>query len=128
MRSPGALEDLMPRNPVTLRRERIQQSVSALRGGAQRRYPARLRSRIAEYSRERIKAGVALSRVCSEIGVSQPTLVRILDEKPISLRRVRVSDSRIVAPKEPLIVKGPGGIAIEGLDIEGAAALVRALS
>ena len=120
----------MPRNPVTLRRKRIQESISALRDGAQRRYPARLRSRIAEYSRERVKAGVALSRVCSEIGVSHPTLARILDEKPAPMRRVRVARARArkAEPTQALVVKGPGGIVIEGLDVEGAAALVRAIS
>ena len=123
------MEDLMPRNILAARRDRIQQAVSALAAGALRRYPARLRSRIADYSHERIKAGAALSRVSSELGVSHPTLVRILDEKPAPMRRVRVA--RLEATKkEPreLVVRGPGGLVIEGLDVEGAAALVRALS
>jgi transposase-like protein len=119
----------MPRNLAT-RRERIQQAVSALTAGAQRRYPTELRSRIADYSRERIKAGVALSRVCSELGVSHPTLVRILDETPAPMRRVRLAGpkARKAEPRAALVVKGPGGLVIEGLDVEGVATLVRALS
>ncbi len=120
----------MPRNILAARRDRIQQAVSALAAGALRRYPARLRSRIADYSHERIKAGAALSRVSSELGVSHPTLVRILDEKPAPMRRVRVARRSKATKEEPreLVVRGPGGLVIEGLDVEGAAALVRALS
>lgn len=119
----------MPRNLTAVRRERIQQAVSALTTGAQRRYPRKLRSRIADYSRERINAGIALSRVSSELGVSQPTLVRILEEKPAPLRRVRVARGKVTKePTQALVVRGPGGIEIEGLDVEGAAALIRALS
>ena len=119
----------MPRNLMATRRDRIQQAVSALAAGGLRRYPAKLRSRIADYSRERIKAGTAVSRVCSELGVSHPTLVRILDEKPAPMRRVRVVRSKVTQeePRE-LVVRGPGGLVIEGLDVEGAAALLRALS
>ncbi len=122
----------MPRNPVVARRERLQQAVSALTAGAQRRYPAKLRERIAEYSRDRLKAGVGLTRVSAELGVSHPTLVRILDEKLAPLRRVRVARPKAAkdepAATEALVVRGPGGLVVEGLDVEGIAALVRALS
>ena len=120
----------MPRNLVAARRDRIQQAVSALTAGAQRRYPAQLRSRIAEYSRDRIEAGVALSRVCSELGVSHPTLVRILDGRPAPMRRVRVARTKAakIESRVALVVSGPGGLVIEGLDVDGVAALVRALS
>lgn len=119
----------MPRN-LTARRNRIQQAVSALRAGAQRRYPVVLRSRIADYSREQIEAGVTLTRVCSELGVSHPTLVRILDERPAPIRRVRVARPRKTKPESrtTLVVRGPGGLTIEGLDVEGVAALFQALS
>lgn len=124
------MEDLMPRNQVALRRERIQQTVSTLRPGPQRRYPAKLRSRIADYFRERIKAGVAVSTVCSEVGVSHPTLLRILDEKSVPMRRVRVAQPKTTKAESrtALVVRGPAGLAIEGLDVEGVAALIRALS
>ncbi len=119
----------MPRNHAG-RRNRIQQAVSALRAGAQRRYPVELRSRIADYSRGRVEAGVALTRVCSELGVSHPTLVRILDEKPAPMRRVRVARPRKAKPepRSTLVVRGPGGLIVEGLDVEGVAALFQALS
>ena len=122
----------MPRNPVAAHRERLQQAVSALTSGGQRRYPEKLRARIAAYSRDRLKAGVGLTRVSSELGVSHPTLVRILDEKPAALRRVRVARPKAAkdepAAADALVVRGPAGLVVEGLDVEGIAALVRALS
>lgn len=120
----------MRRNHLTARRKRIQQSISALNSGAQRRYPAEVRSMIADYSRERIKAGAALTRVGSEIGVSHPTLLRILEESQAPMRRVRVARPKAARAQSTgtLVVRGPGGLTIEGLDVEGVAALVTALS
>ena len=120
----------MPRNHLAARRKQIQEAVSALGAGAQRRYPAQLRSRIADYGRARIEGGAALTRVSVEIGVSHPTLVRILDEKPARMRRVRVARPKATKaePSAAVVVKGPGGLVIEGLDVGGLAALVRALS
>jgi hypothetical protein len=119
----------MPRN-LAARRKRIQQAISELTVGAQRRYPAQLRSRIAAYSRERIKAGIPLTRVSSELGVSHPTLVRILEERPAPMRRVRVARPQATKaePRAALVVRGPAGLVFEGLDVEGVAALVRVLS
>ncbi len=115
---------------LTARRMHIQQAVSTLRTGAQRRYPPELRSEIADYSRERVECGVALSRVGSEIGVSHPTLLRIVDEMPPRMRRVRVARPRAtqLEPRVSIVVRGPAGLVIEGLEIEGVAALFQALS
>jgi hypothetical protein len=117
---------------MAARRERLEQAVSALATGGQRRYPEKLRARIAEYSRARLKAGVGLTRVSSELGVSHPTLVRLLDEKPIAMRRIRIARPKATEGKsaatEALVVRGPAGLVIEGLDVEGVATLVRALS
>jgi hypothetical protein len=52
------------------------------------------------------------------------------EEKAPKLRRVRVVRPKNAKPEggTPLVVRGPAGILIEGLDVEGVAALVRALS
>jgi len=119
----------MPRNLLANRREQIQQAISTLTIGNRRRYPARLRAKIADYSHGRIAEGASITRVCSELGVSHPTMVRILQEKPAQLRRVRVVNSNEAKQQRgEVTVKGPGGLVIEGLDINGVAVLVRALS
>jgi hypothetical protein len=121
----------MPRNPLTVRRERLRDAVGNLTGGAQRRYPPALRAKIADYSCDCIQAGFPLTRVSTDLGVSHPTLVRILDEvKSPGLRRVRLvpPTAAVPAPRAALVVRGPAGIAIDGLDVAGVAALVRALA
>jgi hypothetical protein len=121
----------MPRNPLIARRKRIRRSIAKLAGGGQRRYPQRLRGMIADYCRTRVDGGVPLTRVCSELGVGHPTLVRMLEEaKAPRLRRVRIAAPKPNEPEAGLapVVRGPAGIVIEGLDVEGVAALVRALS
>jgi hypothetical protein len=117
------------RNTIADRRTQLQQAISELTPGPQRRYPARLQTRIAEYGRERIAAGVAAAKVCAEIGVSQPTLVRILEQAPAPMHRVRVAEVKEETPTaRTLTVRGPRGLVIEGLDIDDVAALVKALS
>lgn len=121
----------MPRNPLIARRDRIRSALAELAGGAQRRYPTELRATIADYCRDRVQGGVPLTRVCSELGVGHPTMVRMLEEtKGPRLRRVRVAATKSAGPDfaAALVVRGPAGIVIEGLDLQGVAALVRALS
>lgn len=121
----------MPRNRLLTRRDYIRNSVAQLSVGGQRRYPARLRARIVEYCRDRLQEGVSLTSVSSELGVSYPTLSRLLKEpeRP-RLRRVRISAPQAAASdvRAAVVVRGPSGIVIEGLDVAGVAALVRALS
>lgn len=121
----------MPRNPLTQRRERLQQTIANLTGGVQRRYPPHLRAEIVDYGGDRIHAGVPLTRICAELGVSHPTLVRMLSEaKAPGLRPVRVVKQKppLPDPRPALLVRGPAGITIDGLDVAGVAALVRALA
>jgi len=121
-------------------RSRIRAAVAALTAGAQRRYPVQLQAQIAEYARERMEAGAARAQVVKEIGVSDPTLSRLLGAKGRRRRPQRsVFRPVIVDPgaeraagaaihATSLVVRGPGGIVIEGLDVAGVAALIRALS
>ena len=118
----------MPMNLVA-RRERLRKAIAALMVGGRRRYPAALRSQIAAYCRERTAAGGSISRVSVELGVSHPTLVRLVAEQPAPMRRVRVIPATVSLPEPPrLLVRGPAGLVVEGLDVEGVAALVRALA
>jgi hypothetical protein len=111
-------------------RLRISQSVAALTAGSQRRYPPKLRATIAEYARARLQAGGPRKSVVQELGVSDPTLVRFLAESPRvgELRPVRLIAPIPVASPPPVVVRTAGGLLVEGLDIAGVAALVRALA
>jgi transposase-like protein len=112
-------------------RDRIHTLVAALTPGCQRRYPVRLRRQIADYAQARLQAGVARARVCHELGISDPTLGRVLAEREEGSRFQPV---RILPPARKAVlaagvtVRGPSGLTIEGLDTAGLAALMRALS
>lgn len=119
----------MPRNQITARQDQIRRAVAKLARGGKRRYPARLRRRIADYARNQIESDVSLTQVSSDLGVGHPTLIRFMEEAPPRMRRVRVAaPTRVTDSSATLVVRGPSGIVIEGLDVDGAAALLRALA
>ena len=115
----------MARESLITRRNRIRSAVEELPPGPMRRYPARLRMSIASYARAYIADGGSQTRVCAELGVSPPTLSRLLDDARPTLRPVRVIEA--AEPARAVVGRGPG-IVIEGLYIEGAAALLRGLA
>jgi transposase-like protein len=89
-----------------------------------RRYPAALRARL-----------IALVRAHTER--SMPSLARALDMAPQTLERITAGARAPLVPvrvvAEPransaLVVRGPRGIVVEGLDVVGVAELIRALS
>lgn len=109
----------------------IRRSVSALVSGPQRRYPPALLGRIEAYARARRAQGASNAQICREVGISAPTLVRLLTAEAGTLRRVRVAGDTAaegMPASVSLTVRGPGGIVVEGLDVAGVAALVRELA
>lgn len=113
------------------RGQRLRAEVARLTAGSRRRYPAVLRRQIAHYAQSRLAEGVLRSELVDELGVSDPTLARLLEEaRPEPrLRPVCVVPEAQARPsRSPIVVRAPGGIMIEGLDAAGVAALLRALS
>ena len=95
-----------------------------------RRYPAELKARITAHARAELSRGTHLRRVATLLGMGFQTLERFLEEeRPAALLPVRVIDPVTVARAPPrLMVRGGCGVTVEGLDLEGIAALLRALS
>ncbi len=95
-----------------------------------RRYPAELRSRVAAHARCGLAAGATLWEVARSLGMGSKTLERFLeDDSPKALMPVQLIDP--VGEREvtgPIVVRGGCGVTVEGLDLEGAATLLRALS
>ncbi len=122
-------------------RKTIRKMASKLRPGSQRRYPTKLRRQIASYARGRLAQGVARATLCEELGVSSPTMIRILSEAetrqgtpgtrkavagPPSIRPVRIVAEAIDGGR--LVVRGPGGVVVEGLDLDGVVSVLQGLS
>lgn len=93
--------------------------------GPGRRISPEIRRLIGRYARRRLAAGATRMAVSAELGVGDQTIARALATMLTQeLLPVRVASS----PSRSLTVRAPAGLTIEGLDIEGVAALIRALS
>lgn len=102
--------------------QHIKSALAARPKGPGRRIPPELRRRIAGYARRRATEGAARVAVARELGIAEQTIVRALETSPDELLPIHVSGSVTAT------VRGPAGLTIEGLDIEGLAELIRALS
>ena len=91
------------------------------------RYTPQMRAQAVTYARRRLTAGAGLQLIARELRVDRPTLKRWLgaDDMPVpAFRTVQVEE----APARPaLVLHGPAGLRIEGLDIAGLAELLRRL-
>lgn len=119
----------MPRNRTKTQIANLQQVIAELAPSGRRRYPQALRQKIADFARDRMAAGVVLSRVCSDLGIGYPTLKRFLKGTETTLRPVVVVEPPAKeCPSAPLLLHGPAGIVVECADVDTAAAFWRALS
>jgi len=111
-------------------REELRAALSKLgEMGRGKRYPRALLEKMLSYTVARRRQGATLLTVGGELGMNWKTLARWLSER----KAARFERVEVVAPKPaavapiPIVVHGPRGMRIEGLDIDGVAALVRRL-
>jgi hypothetical protein len=105
--------------------QEIKKALTALPKGSSRRIAPELRLRVAMYARSRIAEGAARAAIARALGVSAPTIRRLLRERLVP-QMVPVQIATHSASR--LIVRGPNGLNVEGLDFDGLVALIRALS
>jgi transposase len=104
--------------------EAIRQAVSGLgRRGRGNAYPKGLRSEIVDYARARRSAGIPIETIGAELGMPWRTIRRWLP----AVRGKRFRPIEIIATRREVVVHGPYGLRIEGLDVDGVAELVRRL-
>jgi hypothetical protein len=104
----------------------LRKAIAAL--GAEkhrRRYDDRLAKEILAHARGRQVAGAAQSVIAKELGISQPTLSKILrrESKLIPVKVVADSKKRSSRSSREFLVRGPGGVVVEGLSLEEVAVL-----
>ncbi len=96
--------------------------------GPGKRYPAELQRRGAEYLRVRRAAGAPLSAVLRELGMRRETLAGwVAPPAPKETPRF-VPVTVVETPAGRLVVHGPGGVRVEGLDVAGVAELLQRLA
>ena len=115
----------------------IRKAIAALPGrrGRGSPYPDELRQRVVTYYRARRKQGAAMSTIASEVGIIWQTIDRwVSSEVPVGLmksagfERLEIVDTPAPIANGRFVVRGPGGVCIEGLDIDSLAELIRRLS
>jgi hypothetical protein len=118
----------------------IRAEVSRIEGrrGRGKAYPLALRRKAVSYYSARREQGASQRDIGLELGICFQTLHRWatqLDVTPHvraltpSFERIEVIDLPASGPQRgPLVVRGPGGILIEGLDLDSLVELVRRLS
>ena len=110
-------------------REELRSALSKLgEMGRGKRYPRPLLEKMLSYTVARRRQGATLLAVGGEIGMNWKTLARWVGERKTASRFERV---QVAAPEAvvsaSLVVHGPRGLRIEGLDVGGVAELVRRL-
>lgn len=96
------------------------------RRGAGKRYPAEVRGQGAAYLAARRAAGVPMSAVLRELGLRRDTLARWVEQAPAA--RPRFVPVSVVEEAAGIVVHGPRGVRVEGLDVAGVAELLRRLA
>jgi transposase len=107
-------------------REELKQSLSTLeRRGRGKPYPKGLLEKVLSYTVARRREGATVVAVAGEIGLNWRTLTRWVGERKAAGKRFERVE--VVAPiaQRALVVHGPRGLRIEGLDLAGVAELVR---
>ncbi len=99
---------------------------SASRRGQGRPYPARLRERVVAAVDDLVASGESSMQVARALGLPYRTIDRWRRQERPTFRAVVVSDSD--ASRGGLVLHGPLGLRVEGLDVDSLADLLRRLS
>jgi hypothetical protein len=117
---------------------RLLASLSRVAGtGRGRRYPKRLQKLVVEHYRLRSSQGLSDGHIAAELGIPAKTIQRWHQQTPAPTPAPQrapefepvhiVEPTAMTAARSPLVVRGPAGICIEGLDLDALAELVRRL-
>ena len=118
---------------MTIETEELRREIEGLSAHKQtRRYSPELQERVTGWAKEKRAAGASIPAMCLAVGIGEPTLRKFLEEaegwkarKPSAgFRRLKVA---ALTPSAP-VVRGPCGVAIEGLSVEGIAELLKRLA
>jgi hypothetical protein len=95
--------------------------------GRGRRYPNVLRKRVLSYIQSRQRQGASPEQISAELGLVLSTLQRWQKQTSPAAEFERIEIVGEPIAPSGLVVHGPAGLRIEGLDLAGVAELVRRL-
>lgn len=116
----------------------IRSQVEAMVGRRGRTNPFRedVRRRAVDYFFARRKQKISPAKIALEVGIGLATLRSWTSPKkrvalgmvPEGFERIEIGEARTQSTEARIIVRGPGGLCIEGLDIDALTQLIRRLS
>jgi predicted transcriptional regulator len=98
------------------------------RRGRGHRYPPELRKRVTAYAVAHHADGTTPREIGDELGMDSRTVERWLEKEHVSGFEQLIVQQDAHAPAGRLVVHGPGGVRIEGLDLDALAELLRKLT
>ncbi len=132
------MENVATKDLEGSKRQEVHRQLARLGPAVRRRYTTpKMRAELNAYIRERMAQGVSRSSLCHELRMGWMTLEKMLGKQPTAtfrpaLRRVRVVEVSAAVPGIPIVLRGPGGVVVEGMDVGSdvgsLAALFRAMS
>lgn len=98
--------------------------------GPRLRYTPQMREQALAYARFRHAAGVSIAQIAGELRLRTATLSAWMQAGPAApaFCKVEVVSDPQTVEHRPLVVHGPSGLRIEGLDIAGLSELLRSLA
>ena len=119
---------------------KLADTFGAGKGARPAPYPERCRNLALDYAEEKLTDGASLGEISDELGVAAQTLSTWRDRFGHEMRPVRISRHEPTDEEEPVsqtppsvstasqpVVIMPSGARIEGLDVDGVIAVLRAL-
>jgi transposase len=108
----------------------FREHVATFRGARRRcRYPDELRQEALAYVEAARARGGTLADAAAALGVDKSVLASWRAPRQVpAMRAVKVVEGPRAAVGTGIVVHGPGGIRVEGLDLAGLATLMRSLS
>jgi AraC-like DNA-binding protein len=111
---------------------RFREAARRTRGGRSGpgiRYSRELHDQAVRYAKSRMHDGSSLDSVARDLGLKPQTLSRWLEEKggKARLRPVEVAPPDSTSGRGPAVLITPGGLRVEGLDLESLAQLLQRL-
>ena len=97
------------------------------RRGRGHRYPEELRNRVISYAVTHRAGGMTPKQIGHELGMDWRTVKRWLDEECVAGFEQMIVQEEAPEPAGRLVVHGPGGVRVEGLDLDALANLLRKL-
>jgi len=120
-------------------RDAIRNLLSKRPKGSRKKFPNKLRTQIIDYAHRRLAVGETREAVCRDLGLSPTSLWRFLgagsepqskvdeaEDVSTAMRPVRVVPE--ASESSLLVMRGPGGIAVEGLSLGAVVSILRSLS